>query len=670
MNLDCLNDIITDRLAIQIDLTNNKSWVNFNTNLTAFSLTKWSGAVSDNINLIDFGLTEFDNGRTNIMWSGITLTPSDTLFSMYRVGYNDVSNPTTGQTSGVIATTQFLPITGITSTTGNYFNLNGGYLQGFFKLNDYNYELLPSRYNYGVTIETVLNLYPNSYGIFFMMGARAEDKYNPYFSGETITGLTNTTGVTTSLDNYLDALVGKEVTKKSFIYPEDNKETVYSETLQVNNIKNNVISFELTADKRLAYKYINDKGLIITNSSPTIITATGFTMIDVVFTPDTTFTTPIQLECAPQRTGKLVFYVNGRSVWIVNDFPEFYFHGFDNQKEKQIGVPYSISWGGGSFGLKNSWHYDYQTYVMYNGQDTNYINSNFIVQEDPTIGNNLLSELVLSADSNTFDYTVMNVEYTGGTGNTYYIKFNHPISILSNRDYTVDLWIYDDGFFKNTDSSGNTVNNKISILPYSDTVDISVVDDTEYMYPIINENELILQGLGLHPYPDGQEFEYIYSDGIMYYGVSGLPVIDQFGNLSNYGYASSIKLSGSTNQKSIVTGQGGWKNLKSTFRTPDNTGQKFVSIGLLIETSDVPNIDKSLFVKDFTYTAEDILVQDSRKNNLTIEQNFDSGFVGGIQKLRIYDNGLTSTEVLHNALIESKKNPNIVVSKGGRIINR
>ena len=107
MNLECLNGIVTDNLAIQIDLTQLKSW-NLNTGFTAFSLTKWAGAVSDNINLIDFGLTEFDNGRTNKMWSGITITPADTLFSMYRVGYNVVQNPTTVIQVVYTATTTFL----------------------------------------------------------------------------------------------------------------------------------------------------------------------------------------------------------------------------------------------------------------------------------------------------------------------------------------------------------------------------------------------------------------------------------------------------------------------------------------------------------------------------------------------------------------------------------
>ena len=91
MDLECLNDIITDSLAIHIDLTDIKSW-DLNTGLTSVSLTKWSGAISDNLDLIDYGLTAFDVGRTSEMWSGITFTPDDTIFKMYRIGYNNVHN--------------------------------------------------------------------------------------------------------------------------------------------------------------------------------------------------------------------------------------------------------------------------------------------------------------------------------------------------------------------------------------------------------------------------------------------------------------------------------------------------------------------------------------------------------------------------------------------------
>lgn len=679
MNLECLNDIITSNLAIHIDLTNIKSW-DLNTGLTSFSLTKWSGAVSDNINLIDFGLTGFDNGMTNIMWDGITLTPQDNLFSMNRVGHNNIWNPTSGETSGITTMTEYLPISAITSgISGNYFNLDGGYLQGYFKLHDYNYELLPSRYGNGITIETLLYLYPESQGIFYMMGARAEDKYNPYFSGETVTGST-ISGVTTSLDNFLDALESYEVVKETFKLPEDMYKTKYREVPPLDNIKNNVIAFEITNDKKLAYKYIDNDGVIVTNTSPSSINpTTGWTMIDVVFTPNNIIIDTEKLECAERRLGKLVFYVNGRAVWTIKEFPEFYFKSFGNEKEKQLGVPYSISWGGGSFGLAESWHYDYQTYVIYNGQDQNYIDTKFFVEADPIstdcytppTGDTYLTGLSLSADSTTFHYvetcnpdielplTVMRIEYTGGTGNTYFIKFNQPISVLSNRDYVVDLSVFVDGIF------GSDGNNKISVLMYSDDVDINVVSEIEYVFPVTTAYLQSLIGDGLHPFSDGQEYQWVV-DGVMYYGISGLPVTPENAQIVGYGNTPESILN------YYSTGDNTWLPVKSIFRTPDNTGQNFITLGLLIESSEALITGGTIFVKDFKYIAADILVQDERKNNLTIEQNFDSGFIGGIQKLRVYDKALTSSEVLHNTLIESKEDPNknIIVSKGGRIIYR
>jgi len=692
MNLECLNDIITSNLAIHIDLTDLNSW-DLNTGLTSFSLTKWSGAVTDNINLIDFGLTAFDNGRTDVMWSGITLTPQDNLFSMYRVGYNDVINPTTGETSGVTVTTEYLPISAITtgSTSGNYFDLNGGYLQGFFKLEDFNYELLPARYNEGITIETIMYLYPDSQGIFYMMGARAEDKYNPYFSGETTTGST-ISGVITSYDNFLDALEPYEALRPAFRDTIDMYETKYSEAPPLDNIKNNAIAFELTQDNKLAYKYVNADGVVVTNTSPSpIFPTTGWTIIAMVFTPDEVLD-PELLDCADQRLGKLIFYVNGRAVWTIKEFPEFYFHGFANEKEKQLGVPYSISWGGGSFGLAESWHYDYQTYILYSGQDTAYINSKFFVEADPiptdcytpptgttgTTGGTYLDGLSLSADSTTFKYadicdpdtqlplTVMRIEYTGtsaattGTSaNTYFVKFDQPISVLSNRDYVAELSVFVDGIFN------SAATNKISILAYSDDVDINVISDIEYVFPVTTAYLQTLMADGLHPFPDGQEYEWVV-DGIMYYGVSGLEVTQENALIVGYGQTPESVAN------YYSTGGNAWLPVKNVFRTPDNTGQNFVTIGILIESSEELITGGTIYIDDFVYTAADILVQDERKFDLTIEQNFDSSFIGGIQKLRVYDRAFTSPEILHNALIEVESDPNknMLISKGGRIIYR
>ena len=686
MNLECLNDIITSNLAIHIDLTDLNSW-DLNTGLTSFSITKWSDAVSDNINLLDFGLTGFDNSRTNEMWSGIELTPQDNLFPMYRVGYNNIQNPTTGETSGITITTEFLPISAVTiGTSGNYFELNGGYLQGFFKLQDYNYELLPARYGAGITIETLLYLNPDSQGIFYMMGARAEDKYNPYFSGETTTGDT-TTGVITNLNNFLDALEPHEVINSGFILPEENMyKTEYSEAPPLDNIKNNVIAFELTQDKKLAYKYVNTNGLVITNASSAIINpTTGWTIIDMVFTPNDIIIDPDVLECAERRLGKLIFYVNGRAIWIIKEFPEFYFYGFNNDKEKQLGVPYSISWGGGSFGLAESWHYDYQTYIIYNGGDQNYINTKFLVEADPIptecyippTGDTYLAGLSLSADSTTFTYvetcapdveqplTVMRIEYTGTTGttgttgSTYFVKFLQPISVISNRNYVANLSVFVDGIF------GSEAINKISILMYSDDVDVDIVSNVEYVFPVTTAYLQSLASDGLHPFLDGQEYEWIV-DGVMYYGVSGLPVTQDNASIVGYGQTPESV------SDYYSTGNNTWLPVETVFRTPDNTGQNFIYLGLLIESSSELITGSTIYVKDFEYTAADILVQDERKFDLTIEQNFDSGFIGGIQKLRVYDRAFTSPEVLHNALMEAKNDTtkNLLVSKGGRIINR
>jgi hypothetical protein len=683
MDLECLKGIITDNLAIQIDLTQLKSW-DLNTGFTAFSLTNWAGAVFDNINLNDFGLTEFDNGRTNIMWSGITLKSSGTSFSMYRIGYNKVINPSTGNTSGYTATTEYSGytisgVTGASVTTGNYFDLNGGYLQGFFKLNGYNYELLPARYNKGITIETLVFLNSGSTGIFFMMGLRAEDKYNSYFSGETITGVTNiTAGVTTSFDNYLDGYTEKKVLKKAFISFEDRFKTTYVELPATGNTKNNAIAFELTQDKKIAYKYVDNNGLIVTNKSVATVTATGFTMIDIVFLPNNFFELSSLLKCEPQRMGKLIFYVNGRAIWIIHEFPEFYFSALSDNKEKEIGVPYSISWGGGSFGLKNSWHYDYQTYILYKGQDTNYVNNNFFVEPDPIAtecytpptGNTYLSGLTLSADTTSFKVIdkctgtdnpirVMRVEYTGTTGNSehsYFLKFNHSITVLSNREYEINLTMLNNGFFK---QNGN---NKVSILIYSNDVDVNIHQESQYVLPLTQSYITRLLGLGLHPFPDQQEYEYILN-GIMYFGVSGLPVKLQYlllQGLDRWGIPI----------ESFLSGENVWLPLNTKFSIEDNTGKKQVNIGLLIESNRDFNSDAPLFFSDFTYRGADILVQDHRKDNLLIEENFNSSFIGGIQKLRVYDNALTSPEVLHNALIEAKSKPTMHITKGGRIIYR
>lgn len=705
MNLDCLNGIITEGLAIHIDISDVNSW-NLNTGFTSISLTQWSGAKSDNINLYDFGLTAYDNGSVESMYSGATLTPQDLKVVLNRIGYN------TGQTA-YSGETQYdlYPISAITSasTVGNYFELDGGYLQGFFKLKDYNFEQFPARYDNGITIEILLRIDSGSSGMFFFMGARAEDKYNPEFSGEsqtvvsqtvvdvptyvvghsnnTIVNTTGFTGVQTSDLNYLNAFVDKEQVKSAFSSWENMMETIPEMASQSANTKSNVIAFSLTPDKKLAYHYIDDKNLIRTQTSPKQITKTGWTIIDMVFTPDTPIENydPTIPECYPRRKGILNFYVNGRQFWNLPDFDEFYFRGFANDKEKQLGVPYSISFGGGSFGLKHSWHYDFRNLPIYSGQDQTYIENNIIVttnflDDNPcftgdTGGSYNSLGLILTANTTTFSepndcdsgttaITVLEIQSTGVTGTTLYeylIEFNEPIDVISNRDIILTADIFDTGIFKQIDENFNAVYNTINLVAVGNDP-ITITQEITYGTPNPINNQ---KQNGSFSTFDGQTYEYVDgATGLLIDGTTGYPVLNN--------YNQTLLDSGVSYENNYVTINeiNTWNTIKTTFRIKDNTANQTVKVGLLIKSTAPLNDDFLVYIKNFRYLAADNLSQDGRKENLLIEQNFNSSYIGGIQKLRIYDFAFNSQQVLHNAKIELKNNPNynFIVSTGGRII--
>jgi hypothetical protein len=51
------------------------------------------------------------------------------------------------------------------------------------------------------------------------------------------------------------------------------------------------------------------------------------------------------------RLGRLKIYINGRIFYVVEDFEEVIPRALDTDKEKQVGVPFNMSWGGGTQGL-------------------------------------------------------------------------------------------------------------------------------------------------------------------------------------------------------------------------------------------------------------------------------------------------------------------------------
>lgn len=476
-----------NRLPINIELSNTGSTqivdINYGDYLsgnTLVSLNNYNPNLLDNTcysaytGACDAGLTGIDVG----MFTEMT---GQTLF--YSMGINDTNKfhphyydrrfkmrPVTGYTespntrfSGITAQTLYNMVSKTASTIGQYFELYGGYFQGFYKLFGYDYEVLPERPNKGWTAEfllkprlgeeylpssgqTYLNTeYPDNEGTFFFMGARAENKFYHYPSGYTsaftntvtsdLTGCLNTcacenTGVTNS-DCYtiypLSAItINKNCSTDTVIQQQKDPEfDTYSNALSVRFIGD-------PGNPGLSVKFLLLTGTCVTtgtceNTGRTY--ETGYTiteisstdgiydicdniepeigkwvLIDVVFSRNTTYedcnvlnigglgdirkmvytastylntisllgppathsgNTPPQkvevielnrkwLDHKNDRLGTLKFFVNGKHFMSIENFEEIIPREFNDVKEKQIGVPFNISLGGGSFGLRES----------------------------------------------------------------------------------------------------------------------------------------------------------------------------------------------------------------------------------------------------------------------------------------------------------------------------
>jgi hypothetical protein len=660
VDLNCLNDIITDNLAIHIDLTDLDSW-DLNTGFTSISLTEWSGAVSDDLTLLDFGLTAYDNGRVNDICAPLNLTSNDTKVQLYRVGYNISTGGTFYDGFGITGVTETelilgsefsgdtIQITGVTGTSdfvGNHFNVDGGWLQGFFKLDGYNYEVFPRRYNNGITIETIIRIDDDSFndGIIYHMGTRAEDKYNPEFSGEsrTVTTVTRTpvrtgvvglsrivtettsgfTGVRTSENNVLNAYVSGQTQKDAIQIFEDKFDQTFNRLDNSKNIADNILALILRRDGRLAYRYANEDGNIVTRNSTSRITQTGWTVIAFSFKPEFVFEDEDLLECNNPRTGTLTIYVNGRSFFSIPEFKEFFFNRLNNSREKQIGVPFNISWGGGSFGLKHSYHFDFQDTILYAEQDQTYIDDNLTIGEYPLLVNpcpisggtvTAGEDVSLSADTSTFfsedqcdptiqiPETVLRVEQSGATGlmsgqtfNQYFISTVLPNELKSNRDYTASVDIFDTGIFMTT-FNDSRVTNTIKLVVYG-TEDIEILDTVEY-----TTNPTLVTEQIVGPFPTSCDFEYFDSEtGLLIDGETGIP-------------SATLRANNGVPERApapFVTGLNQFLNISTTFRLKENTGRQQVFIGILLDSTAPLNSGFTLFIDNFKYNGADLLVQD------------------------------------------------------------
>lgn len=160
----------------------------------------WEGGINNGVELLDIGLTGIDNGFIQFRKDRISNNEYLNILnnSTFKIDKNDLRlflTPVSGNTQEFSYQYEFCH-----DKDENFLALKGGFLQGFYKLFGFDYQVLPSRIENGWTLEFVLRkkdyeidsssinaLYSSNQGIFFYIGTRSENKFwNQYNSNSEI----------------------------------------------------------------------------------------------------------------------------------------------------------------------------------------------------------------------------------------------------------------------------------------------------------------------------------------------------------------------------------------------------------------------------------------------------------------------------------------------------
>jgi hypothetical protein len=187
--------------VVWYDFNNTNIYVGDNKE-TIYSLVYWTGGTNTGYTLNTIGLTGIDNGLITFDKSSGDTTNQALLSALTQtvldIPANDkrlVLNRVTGTTNDL----NYTIIYDVDVVGGAYAQMNGGFYQGYYKLDGNSYEVLPTRVEHSWSSEfwlkpedietsgTTLNdLYPENKGFFFYMGTRAENKFwNQWYGADT-----------------------------------------------------------------------------------------------------------------------------------------------------------------------------------------------------------------------------------------------------------------------------------------------------------------------------------------------------------------------------------------------------------------------------------------------------------------------------------------------------
>lgn len=459
---------IYDGLLISsIDTNNSEVFGNENGDLSSTSSVTWDECINNGLELNNIGYTAIDNGlilydRCNITYDEFYEILTGTTLSINSGDCRVVLNKVSGNTQSITYPSEIL-----TDENDTFIRLNGGFYQGFYKSND-TYQVLPTDIDSELTFEfkirpknltepqkCILNrINPQNKGIFFYIGARAENKfweiYNKTFENtenscarEFITDdeyiddeytsdgcpcnqqvelsdqetplsartyitsngydifeqeyytiktdnkylIFNQTETGFTTDTWHDGDVMEFIGAKHSVDGE-NLYTLMNQTSSghtVNNINDyykenqidydyykdlyeNAFALRVTDDGEIGYKYlirdyesVNDCSVIEEYSKTNIVTYDEWNHIIVkIKTTDTSDNVLNKF-----RKMKLYFYVNGNLVFVSKSLPIFNFRKLNDVDDKQEGVPYNISVGGGTQGLIEKIWFNFRELPMY-----------------------------------------------------------------------------------------------------------------------------------------------------------------------------------------------------------------------------------------------------------------------------------------------------------------
>lgn len=441
-------------------------------------------------------------------------------------------------------------------TEGYYQELYGGFYQGFYKLNGYDYEVFPERVNKGWTAEMVLkpriteeyfinsttqqylnDIYPSNAGTFFYFGSRSENKFYHNVSGNppSDSGYTRNTNELTCIQTCACSDTGVTNANCVSVYPNSATTTVHNTTCNCGcastekvqlpetrpefDVLSNALSMRLDGDPfnpKICIKYLKITGSCVTTGlcettgvtfqtgatitehcTPPIYEICNYTscnsqterwvMISAVFERYTTIEdcdllnlgglndlrvvttqssingqsyklisppeTHLGSKSEPKiykvkfdkkwfdeldyRLGTLKLYVNGYLFYVIEDFEEIIPRELNTEKEKQVGVPYNLSFGGGTQGLHD--HLIFSGCSLPNGPYT---------QDPELFPNNILSATTLSGLSTN----ILLEENFGGTfmgGISQFRMYVEPLGspqiqhnfrVLKNKFDLFDYW--------------------------------------------------------------------------------------------------------------------------------------------------------------------------------------------------------------------------------------